>query len=179
MRRWPRSPRGAHGFTLVELLVVTAIFLAIVGYLLANFRSTRAGDAVRTSAAGLAARIDRLATNALAGTADAGALAYGIHIDRAAPDRYVLFADRATADRPANGRYDPGEALTDGTTTLADVTISALAPADAVDLTFAVPRGIVVLHPDAREARITLRATRGIAERTVVVNRISGLITVE
>lgn len=191
--------RKSEGFTLFELIIVIAIFLLISGMLLVNFRRSRQGDIVRITALRFATDVQRMQSTALVGgVGDRLAVAYGVHIDTAQPNRYVLFGDRIRCSQnaqdvevcSANGQYDAGadprEELSDGTVSLpttmriADIrTVPSDAAVPAADVLFRPPRGTVVIAPEATEVRVILRHTDYDDTRTVTINRISGRVDVE
>ena len=161
------------------------IFLVISGFLLANFRRGQRSDVLRAAANALVADVRRMQTGALAGgIAGDGAVGYGLHVDLAHPNRYVLFGDRSHDPDGANGRYDVGEEVPGGIVTLPGNTIiTAVAPSAATnDILFTAPRGLVTIMPvisGATEATVTLRARDGGSEQHVTINAISGQVSVE
>lgn len=195
----PAAQRERSAFTLLELIVVIAIFLLISGMLLANFRRSRQGDIVRIAALRLTTDIQRMQSAALSGgVGDRAAVAYGMHADVAQPDRYILFGDRTRCEGPqdaqvcrADGRYnagvDPVEEIEGGVVSLSKnvriVDIRTVNPdaaiSDPVDALFRPPRGTVAITPDTTEVRIILRHTDFDDTRTVTVNRISGRVSIE
>ncbi|MDO8599364.1 MAG: type II secretion system protein, partial [bacterium] len=120
--------RERRAFTLFELIVVVGIFIVMSGMLLANFRRSRVNDVVRIAALRFASDVQRMQSNALSGaTESSGAVAYGVHVDKANPRRYIMFGDRVRCAPDAqgeevcaaNGIYDagvtPAEELSGGT----------------------------------------------------------------
>ena len=174
-------PPRVSGFTLVELLVVIMIFVVITGMLLANFRRSSHLVAVRNAAEILASNVQRMQAAALSGdTRVADALAFGVHVDPMVRDRYILFADRSNGMQPANGTYDVGEELDAGVITLPrNIRIRTVDPDTSVDMLFGVPRATPRFSTTGTVVRVTLDDAGDGAARAVVVNRISGQVSVE
>lgn len=169
--------RDRRAFTLAELLVAVMIFIVISGMLLANFRQSRSGDAVRNAALAFSANVERLRADAFGGSSAIGARAYGVHLDRAHADRYILFGDR---DDGTVDAYDAGEELVNGVMVLpTGVTITTLTPADVVDVTIVPPLGRVAVTPSSTIVRVTFAGASGVDAHVVTINRVSGQVSAE
>ena len=100
-----------RGFTLIEMLVVTAIMILISGLLLAS--NSRFGGTVQLESLaydiGLSirqAQVYGISVRQFSpGVYTAG---YGMHFEMSSPTSYVLFGDAVSA----NGLYDTGELVT-------------------------------------------------------------------
>lgn len=170
---------GRSAFTLIELLVSIGIFVIISSMLLANFRSARNRDAVTAAADVLAAHVEELRAMAVASTGDRDAVAFGVHASTADDDRYIRFGDRASGTR---GSYDVGEELPGGVFTLPSaVRIVEVVPAAVTDVSFAIPRATVLFTAGnaSGAVRITLAHRTSGDRKTVTINRISGLVSIE
>lgn len=103
-----------RGFTLIEMLVVTAVMIVISGLLLAS--NSRFGGTVQLESLaydiGLSirqAQVYGISVRQFApGVYTAG---YGMHFELSSPTTYVLFGDAVSA----NGLYDVGELVTSTT----------------------------------------------------------------
>lgn len=101
------------GFTLVELLVVSAIIIIITAFLLLRQSSFNSAIILRGLAysVALSVRQAQVYGTSVLGVGAAGspqyAPAYGLHFDRDATGKYELFADLP----PGNSVYDSGEAV--------------------------------------------------------------------
>ncbi|MCL9971797.1 MAG: prepilin-type N-terminal cleavage/methylation domain-containing protein [Candidatus Pacebacteria bacterium] len=94
-----------RGFSLIELLVVTGIFVVITGVVLANNAQFNSSVLLGNAAYDIAlsvrqAQVYGLSTQAFSGQFQVG---YGLHF--ASPTEYLLFAD---LDEDNNKRYDAG-----------------------------------------------------------------------
>lgn len=172
---------GGSGFTLLELLITVGIFAIISGVLLANFRRSSRQESLRYAAAGVAADIQRLHASAFGGGgAGVNAIAHGMHMEPNEPSRYFLFTDLAGRGSP--GRYDERDAsFGEGSVSFpGNVRLVRIEPPATRDLLFGIPRGTLTVAPATTETtiRITLRDADGDTRR-IVVNRISGQVSVE
>lgn len=94
-----------RGFSLIELLVVTGIFLVITGVVLANNAQFNSSVLLGNAAYDVAlsirqAQVYGLSTRSYSGEFRVG---YGVHIE--GTSSYLIFAD---LDENRNKRYDPG-----------------------------------------------------------------------
>lgn len=94
-----------RGFSLIELLVVTGIFIVITGVVLANNAQFNSSVLLGNAAYDIAlsvrqAQVYGLSTQSYAGEFQVG---YGVHFQ--GPTQYLLFAD---LDPDRNRRYDAG-----------------------------------------------------------------------
>jgi Tfp pilus assembly protein FimT len=94
-----------RGFSLIELLVVTGIFIVITGVVLANNAQFNSSVLLGNAAYDIAlsvrqAQVYGLSTQSYSGQFQVG---YGIHF--ASPTQYLLYADLDVAN---NKRYDAG-----------------------------------------------------------------------
>lgn len=104
-----RYPLNA-GYTLIELLIVTGIFIIISSVVLANNARFGGKITLENFAYDVALSIRQSQVYSIAvqrvGANDYGS-AYGMHFDTGSASTYELFADSAIV----NGLYDPGELL--------------------------------------------------------------------
>ncbi len=105
MRPRPRSPRG---FTLIELVAVTAIIVIVTLVLLLRQSKFDSSTILRSLAysVALSVRQAQVYGTSVLGTASGGtvnyASAYGLYFTSGSPSSYILFADLNN-----NGAYDP------------------------------------------------------------------------
>ena len=105
-----KLPTNASGFTLIEMLVVTAVMMIISGLLLAS--NSRFGGTVQLESLAYdialsirQAQVYGISVRQFApGVFTAG---YGMHFEMSSPTTYVLFGDAVSA----NGLYDTGEVV--------------------------------------------------------------------
>ncbi|MBI5456837.1 prepilin-type N-terminal cleavage/methylation domain-containing protein [Candidatus Kaiserbacteria bacterium] len=99
-----------RGYTLIELLIVTGIFVIVSGVVLANNARFGGMITLENFAYDVALSIRQAQVYSIAvqrvGSNDYGS-AYGMHFDIGSSATYELFADTVTV----NGLYDPGELL--------------------------------------------------------------------
>jgi prepilin-type N-terminal cleavage/methylation domain-containing protein len=168
-----------RGFTIIELLVAVSIFIIITGLVVADFRRGARSDELKIAASGLASTLQRAQTMALAGEAINGIVpagGYGVYVTLDVPNRYIIFADNDD-----DKTYDAGEDLADGVNFLpSNITISQVSPASA-SIIFKSPKPTIYINGDIslNLAIITLKDSISNQSRKVIVNRISGQISVE
>lgn len=104
------QPPASQGYTLIELLIVTGIFIIISSVVLANNARFGGKITLENFAYDVALSIRQAQVYSIAvrrvGSNDYGS-AYGMHFDTGSANTYELFADSVSI----NGLYDPGELL--------------------------------------------------------------------
>lgn len=171
--------KGGKGFTMVEMIVVIGIVTIIASIGIVSFRSGgRATDLTR-EAQTLALNLRRAQNMALAGTLYQGATpgGYGIHLDAASPNSYVLFADLDN-----NKLFGAGEAV-ETVTFARNVVITGLAPAASLNIVYSPPEPTTTVYDDTganlgNTASAILGYSGAALSKTVNIN-ISGQISVQ
>ena len=174
------------GFTLTELLVITAIVSLMSTLILANYRAGERQFSLVSSSHKLAQDLRRIEELSMSlkefqGCTDPVPSGYGIYLKNGTADEkkhYILFADC----KPGNQDYDPAsdglveEISFDGEVEI--YSLSPMAPSPDLDLviTFTPPDPTITISPDAILASITL--TNQDKTTTISVNK-SGLISLE
>lgn len=108
------NERGA-GFTMVEVVILLAIFMLIAGIVLASFPRLSQRINLQHSTQQLALALRRAQNMAFAvrqASTPGGRVippAYGIHVARAAPTSFVIFADLRGASGVSDGLYRPSD----------------------------------------------------------------------
>lgn len=176
-----------RGFTIIELLTVTAIIVVMTGLILPNWQAGKSQFALERSTSKLAQDIRWAEEMALAASEVAGQLpyGYGLHIDLSDPYTYFLYADfdgtASDGDLNWNGgpnckNFVAGQDCIIETIPLEKrVTISNLGgslPNSNVSIAFAAPTPTVKIYP-APPANITLSTEAG--TKSICVNSL-GLI---
>ncbi len=190
-------------FTVVEVLVMTTVFVVIAATALANFTFTGGGARLRNAANELAANIKRAQTLAYVnlslpicsdfkvcgsgsscdagmptGCTDTPILSYGVALNVGSDSKtYVIFADANY-----NGVYDAGEAISGGTKKLpSGVTFTSITPPANNPLIFSYNAGntapFVYCSPAPNcTTVITLRADNVTVVRKIEVSVQTGKI---
>lgn len=83
--------KNQKGFTLMELMISTFVFVFITTIVLINFRETKKSDQLRISTQILASEIRRAQNMTQTGVVTDGVTSYGIYFDT--ESSYILFAD--------------------------------------------------------------------------------------
>lgn len=167
-----------RGFTIIELLVAISIFIVVTSLVVANFRRGTRSDELRIAAFGLASTLRRAQTMAMTGALINGAMplgGYGVHMTKDEPTRYIIFAD--SDDK----MYGVGEELEGGIISLPhNIVIDQLVPAP-VSVVFTPPKPTIYINggTNFNLVIITLKDLISGQAKKVIVNRISGQISVE
>ncbi len=167
------------GFTLIELIVSTAVIAMVTGIFLANYSSTNRRTDLTMTAQKLVTDI-RLAQNYALGLARYGssgstnvpAGGWGIHFDLLNNKQYIVFADDNN-----NRLYDGGESNpsfgAQVFTLPENVIIESLSPVESkVDITFLPPDPVTTITGASihKQLDIILKDTKTNTIKTVRVN---------
>lgn len=133
------------GFTLLEILISTAIFAFLTAIVYVGFNQERDRSSVQRAAEQLQVDIQQMQNNAMSGivlpTGDT-ASAYGIHIDRTSPyTNYTLYAVKKVDGTNVELKQTSVAAMGDNIIARIDTTPPSVV--DSLDLAFAVPTGAV------------------------------------
>lgn len=203
-----RSFSRRKGFTIVEMLVVTAMFALIASAVVADFRSGTRVQKLQAAADELAGNIRKTQSLAFAnskqsicgsdgkvclsgsacdvgyptGCADQYVIRYGVAIDSdGTQKKYMIGADYSDA-----GNYTAGESIPGGTMTLPqNIVISAVSPAHSAgvyDLSYsydAANASPFVACSSNCTTTITLRDTETSVTRSVIVRKQTGSVYVQ
>lgn len=171
------------GFTIIELLVAISIFIIVTSLVVANFRRGARSDELKIAVAGLASTLQRAQTMALAGEAISGIVplgGYGIYITLGEPNQYIIFADN---NNDKNYNANENEELAGGIFFLpSGVVINQLNPGPFVNIVFKPPKPTIYINngeTSPNSATITLKDLVSNQTKSVIVNRISGQISIE
>jgi len=160
------------GFTLAELSVSIFIIALIGGIFLVNFHNTNKRSEINVVKQKLASDI-RLAQNYSLGSKTYDGVTipsggWGVHFDLADPTHYIIFADKNLPN--GNQTYDTGEAM-ETKTLPAGITISALSPANKVDIVFFPPDPVTYVNTSpATGSQITLTENINNSMAVITVN---------
>lgn len=198
-----------RGFTLIEMLISLSIFAVVTAMAVANFRAGAQGDELRVSARLVASAVRRAQTQAVAGTSvfychgglneykvcqgvgdpgcDGGACikdvpsSWGVRISSLEGENRETIT---FADTNGNRRYDDGEAVRrDAISSGPFVDIVSVAPDDlgALDIAFKPPKPRTTFNGSDVDiiATIILEHQSTGTRQSVIMNRVSGLVTVD
>lgn len=167
------------GFTLIELIVVTAIIVLLLGLALPSYRSANKSLALQRAIHKLAQDLRRAQEMAMSATEveveGEGVVpegGYGLYLNINQPNQYILFADF-----DANQEYTDENEKVDKIELEGEVEISDFRPIDAVgddlSIVFLPPDPIIILSPDFDLALINLK-TKGLTMQTTqtIYNRV-------
>lgn len=165
----------SKAFTLIELLMVTAIIMMLTALLLSNYRSGDKGLALQRSASKLSQDLRRSQEMAMSSKRVSGAIPYGfgIYFNIFTPGYYILFADLdGSRDRNSNGSEDLERAYLES-----GIVISGLSPVNIFSIVFSPPDPTVWINglSSGVVGTITLSVINGTNNRVVSVNN-AGLI---
>jgi len=126
------------GFTLIELIVVMAIIVILTTLVLANYRDGQKRYALSQSAQQLASdlrRIQNMAMNGVGISAASGRRGYGIYINLANNDSYIIYADQN-----GNNTWQPSDELIEAINLANNVKITGVStPNEKADIYFESP----------------------------------------
>ncbi|MDD3151076.1 MAG: prepilin-type N-terminal cleavage/methylation domain-containing protein [Candidatus Gastranaerophilales bacterium] len=150
--------KNLAGFTLIELLVSIVIIAAMSGIFMVNYHNTNKRSELGIIKQKLASDIRLAQNNSLGSKTYDGintpAGGWGVHFSLADPTHYIIFADKNAPN--GNQSYDVGEAIETKTLPVG-VTISALSPANIVDIVFFPPDPVTYVNGlNNTNAQITL-----------------------
>ena len=165
---------------MVEMIVVIGIVTMLASISIVSFRrGGRATDLTR-EAQTLALNLRRAQNMALTGALFQGATpgGYGIYLNAASPNSYILFADLDD-----NKLYGGIGELIETITFQKNVVITGLAPASAVNIVYSPPEPTTTIYDDTganlgNTASATLGFSGATIFKTVNIN-ISGQISVQ
>lgn len=177
--------KNNFGFTLMELMVVTAILVVLLVIVVANFRAVDFRSSLDNEAEKLAAVLRQAQIWALTGQTISGArYSFGIHLEECASGvcNYILFVDLDgdnVFDSIPDERYGQGDHNMVETIYLADnaLKLGSSWP-NSLDIVFEPPLATTYFNNSQTEAtaEITLSSTYFSGTRKVVVDRESGQI---
>lgn len=186
--------RVVTGFTMVEVVVLLAIFVLIASVVLASFPRLSQRINLQSSNQGLALSLRKAQNMAFAVRQVSGPTgriappAYGVHVELGTPTSYIIFADIANPGGVNDNRYRPGDDVLVETVALApgvqiDGIISDIgggnAPQQVLNVAFTVPEARMTISnaggPVAESAEIFLRSGTLSFRKSAVV-RTSGQI---
>ena len=167
------------GFTLIELLASMFIIASLTGIFLTNYHGANQRNKLIMATQKLAGDIRTAQNHALGakefdGNMPAGG--WGVHLDTASPNNYIIFADNDIDEYD----YDLGEEYS--TVDLPDgIIIDSIdlgVSVDSVDIVFLPPNPDTYIDgADDNTVRITLKDNQGNTTKTIEVN-FFGLIDV-
>lgn len=103
--------KSSKGFTLVELLVVTAIIVVILGLIFVSQSSFNKTLILSNTAYDIALAVRSAETYGLGGRAiSATPMGYGVHLDKATPGSFIFFADAYPAPSTNSVCHPTGDA---------------------------------------------------------------------
>ena len=167
--------KNQKGFTLLELLMSTFIFIFITTIVLINFGAIKRSDELRIGAQILASEIRKAQNMTQTGVVTEGVTSYGINFES---ESYVLFAD---SDPERNKVFDEEIDRQISSVIFKNVTIDR----EGYNVTFIPPKPIICIGETEMECNlegnfvITLTHIITGETREVVVQPLSGQISIQ
>ena len=149
------------GFTLIEVIITTAIIGLLSGIMFVNFRGVRESIGSRQSAQNIAQSIRVLQNRAFGGVCSISPCRFGAHFD-VSTTAFLIFEDRGAT---FNGQYDMGEeietvALEENIVILSLSLSYACSASLCADVLFGPPDPVISFKP-ASAAGLTISITGG------------------
>ena len=170
------------GFTVLELVTVTAIMVALLVLVVTNFRGFDINSALELEADKISSVLRQAQILALTGQTVSGQrYNYGAHFEECVSEscNYILFFDNNN-----NKFYNFGEEYGQGIFQIATgVKINSLSPVAGInlDIVFEAPLGDAYFNDSISEdqARIILKHDKSSAQKIISVDRVSGRINIQ
>lgn len=179
-----QSTYSMFGFSILEVLITTAIIGIIVGIITLKYGSFNNLILLKNQAYQVALELREAQTRSLsvtgrsAGTATEFRRPYGIYFSRATPDRYLIFLDNNI-----NGYYNVGEEIEtrrlDSRFKISRLCSGSNCALGTLSITFRRPNFDAIMNNGTvSEGKIEIIVQKGTAVRSVKING-AGQITVE
>jgi prepilin-type N-terminal cleavage/methylation domain-containing protein len=183
---------NSSGVTLIELLIVVAVMLILMGVSFVGYKQRGEELGLKRAAYKVMADIEQVRETAMSSqklsSGDVPKGGWGIHFNTTLPNEYIIFADKTLTP---NHFYDSGTegSGTDGFKKIVldednRIEISLLSPTippNSLDVVFLPPSPDVFINgfsPSLSEAKITVRLSNYPSKtKTIIINSV-GLITI-
>ncbi len=171
--------KSLRGYTLVELLMVAAIVSVMSVIAFANYGENRKNVVLRQAAQQLVLDLRQVQNMAMNVTLIGGGIpsgGFGVHFNASPSSSYILYADTD------NNKIYTGISEKFPTSTSPDRALDSgiviSSTGGVTDINFTPPNPTVAITPAAASAIITLRYGVGGPTKNIIVNGITGQITV-
>lgn len=182
--------RNQRGFTVIEMLVVTAILVMLMTMSVIGFQSGREDDILRASLLRFADGVRKAQNNAQAGVLQGGVAypGYGVYLDAVSGDA-LLYADTGTAGGGTAAVYDAGiDVLVEtirvadpGHVVVDDISLDGAGGQSSVDGTFIAPRADMLVGgaETTQNVAVRLRSLKNGHTKSVTIHRITGRVDID
>ncbi|MDD5144685.1 MAG: prepilin-type N-terminal cleavage/methylation domain-containing protein [Candidatus Pacebacteria bacterium] len=162
-------------FTLIELMVVTALIALVSILIMPNFRSGENQLAVKRETYKLSQNIRRVQEMAISAKEFEGAVpgGYGVYFKKTEPAHFIIFAD-IDNDKTYSSLDNVVEDVL-----LEEIEISSLSSGTKLTIVFTSPDPTVTITPSSESAAINLKRVGSEQDvSSVTINKV-GLITID
>jgi len=174
-----RGYRSKQGFTLIELIIVTAIMAILASLVVASHRTGQKQYNLSQAGQKLVSNLREAQNMAMSGV-DIGIqyCGYGIQINRTArPTSYYFYADKAASCQTSNNKYDGSDEIIETVELPDQVRFQSTSPAP-IDIFFKPPEPTTYINQNAGadvSGTITLEVAGASLTKTITVTT-AGLI---
>ncbi len=184
------SVKNQKGFTVIEMLVVTAILVMLMTMSVIGFQSGREDDLLRASLLRFADGVRKAQNDAQTGVLQGGVAypAYGVYLDATSGD-LLLYADTGASGGGTANMYNAGvDALVEtipvvnpGHVVIDDISWDGVGGKAGVDGSFVAPRADMLLQgaETIQSVTVRLKSTKNGHTKSVTIHRITGRVDID
>ncbi|MFH2013492.1 MAG: type II secretion system protein [Patescibacteria group bacterium] len=149
------------GFTLIEVLVVTAVIGIISIMLVANWTKNESSSKLQRTAQEVVLSIrsaQDIALNSFKSSGQDVPYSYGIRFDKDIDSSYLIFGDKN-----GNNTYQPSDILIKNVLIESGIEIDSLSSGNNdLNIVFSIPDGFTTINPSSTSASIVIKKSNGI-----------------